>query len=87
MSHVQQVALDRLRQLFPNSRFVREYDRKLELAALMAATGNMTHCARKGCPFPPVRKDGLCRGHAADAAAQFSVLPSMLGNPRPQAHA
>ena len=35
-------------------------------------------CSERACPFPPFR-NGLCRGHAADAMAQYSVSPSMLG--------
>jgi hypothetical protein len=85
------LAISRLRALFAGSRCVKELDHKIKLAALMAATGNMTHCARKGCPFPPVR-DGMCRQHAADAVAQYSTTPSMLGvamipQPRASSHA
>jgi len=73
------LAVSRLRRLFPHSLVVRELDRKL------------SGCAQKACPFPAFR-DGFCRGHLADAAAPYSVLPSALGvatipQPQPHAHA
>jgi hypothetical protein len=82
------LALSRLRQLFPNSRMVAELDRKLRLAALIAASKRP--CRVRACPFPVVDlENGLCRGHAADRLAQYSVLPSALGNrnvPQPASH-
>jgi hypothetical protein len=79
---VHDLAIARLRLLFPTSRFVRELDRKLRPAP-------PAKCSERACPFPPF-KNGLCRGHAADSIAEFSVLPSMLGTktiPQPRTHA
>jgi hypothetical protein len=73
-----EMAVSRLRQLFPNSRMVAEIDRKLKLAELIAAS--QRPCRMKACPFPVVDLEhGLCRQHSADLLAQYSVLPSALG--------
>jgi hypothetical protein len=83
------VAVATMRRLFPNSRYVREIDRKMKVAALIAASRQP--CRMKACPFPVVDlENGLCRGHAADRLAQFSYLPSALGCktvPQPRTHA
>lgn len=72
------LACARLRLLFPGSKLVAELDRKLRLAALIAASKRP--CRMKACVFPVVDfENGLCRGHAADRLAQFSYLPSALG--------
>jgi hypothetical protein len=62
------VCVCRMRALFPGSKFVRELDARLKPAK----------CSERACPFPPFR-NGLCRGHAADRLAGYSVSPSMLG--------
>jgi hypothetical protein len=81
------LAVARLRALFPTSRMVRELDAKLR------AVPPPAKCSERACPFPPF-KNGLCRSHAADAVAQYSVSSSMLGSkmipqprsPEPRSH-
>ena len=65
------VCVCRMRLLFPTSRFVRELDARLRPPP-------PAKCSERACPFPPF-KNGLCRGHAADAVAEYSFLPSALG--------
>lgn len=88
------LACARLRSLFPGSRTVADLDRRLRLAALIAAS--QRPCRMKACPFPVLDLEhGLCRQHLADATAQYSVSPSMRGtkmipqprSPQPRAHA
>jgi len=65
---VHDVAMTRLRTLFPNSPLVREMN--LQEAAPPG------RCVEKGCPFP-AHRDHRCRGHLLDMAAQYSVTPSV----------
>jgi len=72
------LALARLRALFPASRMVanlgaKGWRRPREDVAML------THYSMRACPFPAVAKYGLCRGHLAESSAQYSVLPSALG--------
>jgi hypothetical protein len=67
------LAVANLRRLFPRSQYVQNLNRKLK----PATTGR---CQQKACPFPIYDHErGLCRGHLADAMAQYSTLPSALG--------
>jgi hypothetical protein len=80
------LAVARMRLLFPGSKIVRELDARLKPPP--------AKCSERACPFLPFR-NGLCRGHAADRLAEYSVSPSMLGtkmvpqprSPQPRAHA
>jgi hypothetical protein len=65
------LAVARMRLLFPGSKLVRELDAKLK-------PSRPAKCSERACPFLPF-KNGLCRGHAADRLAEYSVSPSMLG--------
>jgi len=82
------LAVNRLRALFPTSRYVRDLNARLAQAA-SERVAKLTRCSKRACVFP-VFRDGLCRGHLADAAAEYSFLPSMLGVktvPQPRTHA
>lgn len=77
------LAVSRLRRLFPSSRLVRELkDSKPAPAAVKTANVRTAtasaRCSQKACAFPAV-KDGLCRGHLADLDSESSVMPSTAG--------
>jgi hypothetical protein len=72
-SELYDLAVARMRKLFPRSVIVRELNRKLKPAPTAAA-----RCQAKACPWPSV--DGQwCRQHALDAVASRSTMPCALG--------
>jgi hypothetical protein len=82
-----EIAAARMRLLFPRSKLVADLDRKLKIAAMIAARSRP--CKARACPFPVVDERGWCRAHLADSVATCSVLPSMLGTkmiPQPRSH-
>ena len=69
------LAVARLRRLFPRCRIVRQMDaRAAEHNAIVSS-----RCKVRACPWPSSR-DGWCRQHFIDSLAERSVLPSVLAS-------
>jgi hypothetical protein len=65
-------ALSRLRQLFPG-----RFEPKEPVIRFANVTIANVRCREKGCVFPSLADGGgLCRGHLADARAEYSLMPS-----------
>jgi hypothetical protein len=73
------LACENLRRHFPHSAIVRQLDRKLKPAPVIAkAAAANVRCKIRACPWPAAA-DGFCRQHALDAAAERSTMPCGLG--------
>ena len=64
------LAVTRLQQLFPTSRAVRALEMR-QIDDILARP----QCRQKACPFPAAI-DGLCKAHALDRRAEYSVMKS-----------
>jgi hypothetical protein len=86
-THLYDLAVSRLRDLFPESRLVRELSKPAPATAKAANTKPTTtrptaiasgRCSEKACVYPSY-SNGKCRQHLADAEAECSTLPSLAG--------
>ena len=75
------MALRNLRRLFPKSSLVIELEKKLAPKPKPASAKTVSvglvasvKCSERGCVFPSVI-NGRCRQHAADAIAEWSLVP------------